>query len=180
VGFFTNIPYREGAAAVVRVSADGTVTEAWSGLTLITALAVGPDDALYALEMATGIDPEDPDSIAPGSGRVVRLGEGGAIEEVVTGLALPVSMAFGPDGALYVGGPTFGADQGQGTIVRIDLAGGGTGRDAGGDAGRPALLTIGPAVPRGGGHRLGLDLPAVRPKNRPRTDRGRSPSPSED
>ena len=137
LGFFTNIPYREGAAVVVRVSADGTVTEAWSGLTLITALAVGPDDALYALEMATGIDPEDPDSIAPGSGRVVRLGEGGAIEEVVTGLALPVSMAFGPDRALYVGGPTFGADQGQGTIVRIDLA-------AGEPVAMPAEMPAGP------------------------------------
>ena len=124
VGTFTNIPYREGAAAVVEISPDGTVTEAWSGLTLITSLALGPGGDLYALEMATGIDPEDPGSIVPGSGRVVRLTDGGAIKEVVTGLALPVAMAFGPDGALYVGGPTFGAEEGQGTIVRIDLSAG--------------------------------------------------------
>jgi hypothetical protein len=124
VGFFTNIPYQEGAADVVEIRPDGTVAEVWTGLTLVTALAVGPGDDLFALEMATGIDPDRPDSIVPGTGRVVRLGEQGRIEEVVTGLALPVAMAFGPDGALYVAGPTFGADEGQGTIVRIDLTSG--------------------------------------------------------
>jgi hypothetical protein len=42
---------------------------------------------------------------------------------VVTGLTLPVAMDFGPDGALYIAGPTFGADEGQGTILRVDLSG---------------------------------------------------------
>ena len=45
-------------------------------------------------------------------------------EDVVTGLDLPAAMDFGPDGALYVAGPTFGADEGQGTILRVDLAAG--------------------------------------------------------
>ena len=43
-------------------------------------------------------------------------------EPIVTGLALPVAMDFGPDGALYIAGPTFGADEGQGIILRIDLS----------------------------------------------------------
>ena len=122
VAFFTHGPYEEGAAEVVAVGPDGSVEEVWTGLTLVTGLAVGPDGALYALEMATGIDPDDPASIAPGSGRVVRRTGPDTAEDVVTGLALPAAMEVGPDGALYVAGPTFGADEGQGTILRVDLA----------------------------------------------------------
>jgi hypothetical protein len=43
-------------------------------------------------------------------------------QPVVTGLTLPVAMDFGRDNALYTAGPTFGADEGQGTILRIDLS----------------------------------------------------------
>ena len=124
VGLFTAAPYREGAASVREVSANGAVREVWSGLTLVTALAVGPDGALYALEMATGIDPDDPASIGPGSGRVVRQTGPETAEEVVTGLNLPVAMAFGPGGALYIAGPAFGGDDGAGTILRVDVSGG--------------------------------------------------------
>ena len=125
VAFFTHAPYRDGASSVVEVAPDGTVTPVWSNLTLVTALATGPDDgALYALEMATGIDPNDPSSIAPGTGKIVRQTGPRASEDVVTGLTLPVAMDFGPDDALYVTSPAFGADQGEGTIMRVDLAAG--------------------------------------------------------
>lgn len=126
VGFLTHIPYEEGAATVVNVAADGTVTEVWSGLTLITALAVDEDGTLYALEMATGVDPNDPGSIAPGSGKVVRQIGPDSAEDVVTGLSLPIAMDFGPDGALYIAGPAFGADNGEGVILRVDVEAGTT------------------------------------------------------
>src|SRR5919107_5588221 len=121
VAFFTPAPYAEGSAKVVAVAPDGTVTEAWTGLTLVTALAVEPDGTLYALEMATGHG-DNPDAIASGTGRVVRMTGPDTMDPIVTGLALPVAMDFGPDGALYIAGPTFGADAGQGTILRIDLS----------------------------------------------------------
>ena len=121
VAFFTHAPYTEGSAKVVKVAPDGTVTDVWTGLTLVTALAVGPDGTLYALEMATGHG-VDPDAIAPGTGRVVRMTGPDTMEPVVTGLMLPVAMDFGRDNALYIAGPTFGADEGQGTILRIDLS----------------------------------------------------------
>ena len=123
VAFFTPIPYTEGSAKVVRVAPDGAVSDVWTGLSLVTALAVGDDGALYALEMATGHG-DDPDAITTGTGRVVRMTGPDTAEPVVTGLALPVAMEFGPGGALYVAGPTFGADEGQGTILRIDLSAG--------------------------------------------------------
>ncbi|MDQ3694391.1 MAG: ScyD/ScyE family protein [Chloroflexota bacterium] len=122
VAFFTAAPYTEGSAKVVRVAPDGTVTDVWTSLSLVTALAVGQDDTLYALEMATGYG-DDPDAITPGTGRVVRMTSPDAADPVVTGLALPVAMDVGPDGALYVAGPAFGADEGQGTILRIDRSG---------------------------------------------------------
>lgn len=121
VAFFTSAPYTEGSAKVVRVAPDGAVTDVWTGLSLVTALAVGPDGTLYALEMATGHG-EDPDAITPGTGRVVRMTSPGTMEPVVTGLTLPIAMDFGPDDALYIAGPTFGADAGQGTILRVDLS----------------------------------------------------------
>ncbi len=139
VAFFTHAPYTEGTAKVVAVAPDGAVTDIWSGLTLVTGLAVGPDGTLYALEMATGHG-DDPDAIAPGTGRVVRMVGPDAAEPVVTGLALPSAMDFGPDGALYVGSPTFGADDEQGIILRIDLA-------AEQPIAVPAELPVGPACP---------------------------------
>jgi hypothetical protein len=123
VAFFTHAPYAEGSAKVVKVAPDGTITDVWTGLTLVTALAVGPDGTLYALEMATGHG-DDPDAIAPGTGRVVRMTGPDTMEPVVTGLSLPVAMDFDQDGDLYIAGPTFGADEGQGTILRIDLSAG--------------------------------------------------------
>ncbi len=122
VAFFTSTPYAEGSAKVVKVAPDGAVTDVWTGLTLVTALTLGPDGTLYALEMATGHG-DDPGAIAPGTGRVVRMTGPDTAAPVVTGLALPVAMDFGPDGALYIAGPTFGADEGQGTILRVDLSG---------------------------------------------------------
>jgi hypothetical protein len=122
VAFFTSTPYAEGSARVVKVAADGAVTDVWTGLTLVTALTLGPDGTLYALEMATGHG-NDPGAIASGTGRVVRMTGADTAAPVVTGLALPVAMDLGPDGALYIAGPTFGADEGQGAILRIDLSG---------------------------------------------------------
>ena len=123
VAYFSHAPYEEGGAKVVVVERDSTVSDVWSGLTLVTALAIGLDGVLYALEMATGHG-DEPQAIAPGTGRVVRMTGAETGEPVVTGLALPVAMDFGPDGALYVSLPAFGADDGQGTILRIRLSAG--------------------------------------------------------
>jgi hypothetical protein len=119
VGYLTPIPYLDGAAKVVHIAADGTVTDVWTGLTAVTDVAVGPDGALYAIEMSTGNLEEPPFTVAD-SGRVVRQTGPDSVEEVATGLNLPISLAFGPDGGLYVSLPAFGADGGEGVIARIE------------------------------------------------------------
>ncbi|MCC7021863.1 MAG: ScyD/ScyE family protein [Thermomicrobiales bacterium] len=120
VGFLTPVPYPDGASKVIHVAPDGTVTDVWSGLTAVTDVAVGPDGTLYATEISTG-NLQEPPFMAPGSGRIVRQTERDSQEEVASGLMFPVSLAFGPDGALYVSIPGIGADQGQGIIGRIEM-----------------------------------------------------------
>jgi sugar lactone lactonase YvrE len=125
VGFLTAIPYPEGGSKVVHIAPDGTVTDHWTGLTAMTDLTIGPDGALYAVEMATGNLEESP-FIQAGTGRVVRMTGPDTLEPVVTELDFPAYLAFGSDGALYITTPSFGPDQGvgQGMLLRIDLAAG--------------------------------------------------------
>jgi plastocyanin len=121
VGMLTPAPYTDGSSKVVKVTPDGTVTEVWTGLTMVTAVAVGNDGTLYALEMATG-NTDKPPYVRPGTGRLVHQTGPDSLEEVVIGLDLPIAMAMGPDGALHVSLPTFGAEQEFGGILRVDLA----------------------------------------------------------
>jgi sugar lactone lactonase YvrE len=125
VGFETTVPYPDGASKVVHVAADGTVTDAWTGLTAVTDVVLGPDGALYAAEMATGNADEEP-YLTPNSGRVVRQTGPDSLEAVVTDIPYPVALGFDAAGALHVGYPAFGPDAGagQGAILRIDLGGG--------------------------------------------------------
>jgi sugar lactone lactonase YvrE len=125
VGYLTAIPFPDGASKVVHIAPDGSVTEVWSGLTAVTDVAVAPDGTLYATELQTGSLGEPP-FFVPGSGRVVRQTGPDSQEDVASGLMFPVSLSFGPDGALYVSMPAMGADQGQGMIGRIEMGTSGT------------------------------------------------------
>jgi hypothetical protein len=119
VGYLTAAPFPNGAAKVSHIAADGTVTDVWTGLTAVTDVAVGPDGTLYASEMSTG-NLEEPPFLVPGSGRIVHQTGPDSSEDVATGLMFPITLAFGPDGALYVATPALGADNGGGTVSRID------------------------------------------------------------
>jgi plastocyanin len=124
VGTLTAAPYTEGTAKVVQISAEGEVTDVWTGLTAVTGVAVGPDDALYAAEMSTGNTNEAP-FLVPASGRIVRQTGPNSAEPVAEGLSFPVSLALGPDGALYFSMPALGSDDGSGMIGRLDVSGAG-------------------------------------------------------
>ncbi|MFN8677740.1 MAG: ScyD/ScyE family protein [Thermomicrobiales bacterium] len=119
VGYLTAVPFPDGVAKVSHVAADGTVTDVWTGLTTVTDVAVGPDGTLYAVEMSTGNLEEEP-FLVPGSGRIVRQTGPASAEEVASGLMFPITIRFGPDGALYVALPAVGAASGGGVIARVD------------------------------------------------------------
>ena len=85
--------------------------------------AVDDGGALCALEMATGYG-DDPSRIGLGTGRIVRQIGSGMAEVVVTGLSVPSAVDSGPDGALFVAAPAFGADDVEGIVPRCDLSGG--------------------------------------------------------
>jgi len=121
VGFLTPGPYFDGSSKVVNVAPDGAVTEVWSGLTMVTALAVAPDGMLYALEMATGNTPQPP-GIHPNTGKVVRRTGPHSLADVATGLDFPIAMAFGPDHGLYVAVPAQGPNGTDGRVLRLDVS----------------------------------------------------------
>src|SRR5215211_4694202 len=120
VGNLTAAPYVNGTAKVRHVAPDGPVTDAITGLTAVTGVAVGTDGALYAIEMSTGGTKDSP--LVPSSGRLVRQTEGTSFEDVVTGLMFPIGLRVGPEGALYIALPALKASDGSGQIVRVDLA----------------------------------------------------------
>jgi sugar lactone lactonase YvrE len=123
VGFETTPPYPDGASKVVKVTPDGTVSDEWTGLTAVTDVAIGPDGALYAAEMATGNVDTDP-FLSPDSGRVVRQNGPDGVDELLTDVAYPVTLGFDADGALHVTYPAFGPNAGenQGALLRVDPA----------------------------------------------------------
>jgi hypothetical protein len=123
VGFETTPPYPDGASKVVKVTPDGMVSDEWTGLTAVTDVALGPDGALYAAEMATGNTDTEP-FLSPGSGRVVRQSGPDTLEEVLTDVAYPVTLGFDAEGALHVAYPAFAPDAGaeHGALLRIDPA----------------------------------------------------------
>jgi hypothetical protein len=82
---------------------------------------MGPDGALYAVEMATG-NSDEPPHLTPGTGRIVRQTGSDGLEPVVTDLEYPTYLDFGPDGAST--SPTqlrTDAGEGRGALLRIDL-----------------------------------------------------------
>ena len=125
VGFETSPPYADGASKVVMVTPDGTVSDAWTGLTAVTDVAIGPDGTLYAAEMGTGNLDEDP-YLRPNSGRVVRQTGPDSLEEILTDAAYPVTIGFDPEGVLNVAYPAFAPDagEGHGAILRVDPSAG--------------------------------------------------------
>lgn len=122
VGFESAAPFTDGGVTIVKITPDGTVSDAWTGLTRVADIAIGPDGTLYAEELSTGNTPEAPYTY-PDTGRIVRQTGPDTSDVIADGLNYPVGLGFGPDGALYVSGPANGANNGEGWLARVETGG---------------------------------------------------------
>lgn len=120
VGLMTREPFAAATAFVIRVGSDGTAETVWSGLTMVTGIAVAPDGRLYASQFSDSR--EEPPYLVPGTGSIVRQTGPESAEVLLEQVNFPGPMVFGPDSALYVSAPTIAADAGAGQILRIDPA----------------------------------------------------------
>lgn len=107
-------PFVPGAARVLAIGADGTVSVVTDGLTMVTDLAMAPDGNLYAVTLAQFTE-QGP---LPGSGVVTRVGLDGTLEPVAEGLMFPTAIAFAPNGDAYLTLNGIGAP-GTGQVVRM-------------------------------------------------------------
>jgi hypothetical protein len=123
VGFETAAPFPNGSSKVIEIHADRSMSDVWTGLTMITSLATGPDGSLYVEEMATGNSTDAP-YIHAGTGMILHRTAAGAIETVADHLDFPVGLGVTADGTVYVSGPAFGADNGEGWFGVIGPTGG--------------------------------------------------------
>jgi sugar lactone lactonase YvrE len=117
VGNLTVEPYTDGAAKILKIGMDGSVSDFQTGLTMVVGVAFDQQGRLYALESSTGNLPAPP-FLMPGSGKVVRVTSSG-LETVAEGLTFPTAMTFGPDGQLYVSNKGFGFKEGEGEILKL-------------------------------------------------------------
>jgi hypothetical protein len=128
VTFETTPPYADGSTKVVKITPDGTISDAWTGLTRVADLELGPDGMLYAAELSTNNTDEAP-FVHANTGRIVRQSGPDSLEVVAEGLDFPVGLGFGSDGALYVSGPANGAtaadgaNAGAGWLARVEMDG---------------------------------------------------------
>lgn len=128
VTFETTPPYADGSNKVVKIAPDGTVTDAWTGLTRVADLEFGPDGKLYAAELSTNNTESFP-FVHPHTGRIVRQSGPDTMEIIAEGLDFPVGLGFDGNGALYVSGPANGAtpedgaNVGAGWLARVEMDG---------------------------------------------------------
>jgi sugar lactone lactonase YvrE len=98
VSFLSGAPFFPGSAKIVRVTADGHVSDFATGLTMLTDLALGPDGNFYALQFAVFTE-QGP---APNSGAIYRVSPDGMAALLVEGLPFATAIALDGQGTGYV------------------------------------------------------------------------------
>jgi DNA-binding beta-propeller fold protein YncE len=98
VSLLPGIPLAPGSAKVVRVDANGGVSDYATGLTMLTDIRRGPDGFFYVVSFGEFTE-QGP---VPDSGAILRVKEGTASEQVVGQLSFPTSIDFNATGDAYV------------------------------------------------------------------------------
>ncbi|HUS14449.1 MAG TPA: ScyD/ScyE family protein, partial [Chloroflexia bacterium] len=89
VSLLSGGPFPPGAAKIVQVTPGGQVTDAAGGLTMLTDIALGPDNNWYVVSFGE-FGEQGP---VPGSGKVLRITAGGQQQVVAEGLLFPNKLA---------------------------------------------------------------------------------------
>jgi plastocyanin len=97
VGLLSGGPFIPGSAKVVHVAADGTVTDAATGLTMVAGVDIDADGTIYASQVS-----DDFLAQPPAAGSIQRIAPGGAPEAVISGLILPYDIALDDQGNIFV------------------------------------------------------------------------------
>ena len=113
-GTLTPFPSVTGAAAVYKLSPNGSYSVYASGFTAVLGIAFDSEGRLYVIE-DIGLS-----SGTPGQSDIVRLDKNGNKEMIASGLNFPSAMTFGPDGKLYVSAWGIGP-AGLGQILQISF-----------------------------------------------------------
>lgn len=114
VSLLSGFPFLPGSAKVVKVTADGTVSDYATSLTTLTDLRMGPDGQMYAVQFAI-FGEQGP---TPNSGAIVRIQEGDASAVVAEGLSFPTSLDFNAAGDAFVTINGVGAP-GSGAVITL-------------------------------------------------------------
>ncbi|HVU28789.1 MAG TPA: ScyD/ScyE family protein [Sphingomicrobium sp.] len=119
IGNLNTFPIVPGSSKILQVTQSGNVSTVKTNLTTVLGVTFDNLGRMYVLENTTvaGFP-------TPGTGDIVRF-TGGKREVLVSGLALPTAITYGPDGALYVSnlgfGPPPSLPNGPGQVLRIRL-----------------------------------------------------------
>jgi len=113
VSMLPGFPFTPGSAKVVAVDTEGNISDYATGLTMVTDLRLGPDGALYAVQLGE-FTKRGP---TPNTGTVVRIQDGRSVA-VLEGLSFPTSIDFAEDGSAYLTLNGVGAP-GSGELVTV-------------------------------------------------------------
>ena len=108
-------PIVDGSTNIYRIK-DGKLKVVVKGLTAILGLVIDKKGRMYVLETSTGND-----FPTPGAGKIVRVNPNGTKQVIATGLSNPTSLAYGPDGNLYVSNWGYGGEPGDGEVLKVTL-----------------------------------------------------------
>jgi glucose/arabinose dehydrogenase len=119
VSLLSGGPFIPGTAKIQAIAADGTVSDAGAGLTMLGDIAMAADGSFYVSQIS--------DNLLEGAlGSVVHVNADGTSEPVLSGLVTPNGLAVGPDGSLYVvvNSTVPGGTPASGMVLRCDVAAG--------------------------------------------------------
>ncbi|MEO7119914.1 MAG: ScyD/ScyE family protein [Ginsengibacter sp.] len=116
MGNLDTFPVVKGQSGIYKITPGGSVQPLMHGFTTVLGIDFDQQGRLYVLENST-VDGQGP---TPNTGDIVRVDLSGKKEIIVSGLAQPTGMTFGPDGKLYVSNKGFGpGSTGGGEILQI-------------------------------------------------------------